>query len=86
MTQAMTAIRSFPDAPPRARTGPRLGVSLRAVGSQLWVTLQRIGQRRAAVQLYALARRHTQTNPARAAELSLAAEACLRADANYLRP
>ena len=50
----MTAIRSFPDAPMAYRDGPSVPQRLRAWGANLWRTLQRTGQRRAAFALYAL--------------------------------
>ena len=59
----MTAIRSFPDAPMAYRDGPSVPQRLRAWGANLWRTLQRTGQRRAAFELYALAGQHACTAP-----------------------
>lgn len=75
----MTAIRSFPDAPMAYRDGPSVPQRLRAWGANLWRTLQRTGQRRAAFELYALAGQHACTAPTLARELEAAAAECLRA-------
>lgn len=75
----MTAIRSFPDAPMPHRAGWAVPPRLRAWGSRLWQTLQRMGQRRAAWELYALAGLHAHTAPTLARDLNAAADACLRA-------
>lgn len=81
----MTAIRSFPDAPMAHRAGPavplrlRLRLRLRTWGAQLWRTLQRAGQRRAAFELYALAGQHACTAPMLARDLEAAAAECLKA-------
>ena len=77
----MTAIRSFPDAPMAHRAGPAvpLRLRLRTWGAQLWRTLQRAGQRRAAFELYALAGQHACTAPMLARDLEAAAAECLKA-------
>ena len=53
--------------------------------SGLWCTLQRIGQRRAAAGLYALAGQHARTAPTLARELNAAAAECLRASNQHQR-
>ena len=75
----MTAIRSFPDAPMAHRAGPAVPLRLRTWGAQLWRTLQRAGQRRAAFELYALAGQHACTAPMLARDLEAAAAECLKA-------
>ncbi|HRH89555.1 MAG TPA: hypothetical protein PLO41_22130, partial [Rubrivivax sp.] len=60
----MTAIRSFPDAPLVRHTPPSLGVPLQAWARSVWDALHRVGQRRAAEHLLALAERRELTEPA----------------------
>lgn len=74
----MTAIRNFPDAPQRHEAGAPLQQRFRAWTSSQWQALQRIGQKRAAWHLYALAGQHARTSPKLASEFGAAADECLK--------
>jgi len=81
----MTATRTCPDTPPHGHAGSASADRLGALGARLWQALQRLGQRRAAAQLFELARRQAPSDPHRAHELRAAASACLRGHATSHR-
>lgn len=74
----MTATSTHPDTLPRGHAGLASADRPGALGTWLWQALQRLGQRRAAEQLFDLARRQAPTDPHRAREMRTAASACLR--------
>lgn len=74
----MTAISRFAPALPASDTRHAPASRLGAMAARMWRSLQRLGQRRAAAQLFELAQRVAPTDADRAGELHAAAQACLR--------
>jgi hypothetical protein len=75
----MTAIRNFPNAPLPRRTLAPLHWRMPAIAIKAWLAMHRYGQRRAALELDALANQRALGNPVLARQLRSAAAECRRA-------